>query len=276
MMQRKWLMILLMLLLAFAAACGGTGDSAEGQPCSDVEVGETDGMADLQGCTLRVAVENAYQPFNFIDTDTGEAVGYDYGIFNEVCERINCEPEYIETSWDAMVAIMGGEGDFDTFDVGANGITITEERDQFVDFSTPYITSSQVLLVREDEDRFVEPDELSADSNLLIGTQLGTTNYDVAVELVGEDRIVAYDQFGTAVQSLINGEVDAVIIDNVAGQGYAGQNAESVKITGQAVSGEELGFIFSSNSPLREAVNEALAAMEADGEMEALYNTWFE
>src|SRR5690606_38403072 len=115
-----------------------------------------------------------------------------------------------------------GEGDFDTFDVGADGITITEERGQNVDFSDPYIQLEQVLLVGIDEDRFSTPEEFAADESLLIGTQPGTTNYDTAAELVGEARIVAYDQFGLAVQALINGDVDAVMMDNVAGLGYVG------------------------------------------------------
>lgn len=275
MIQKKWLLILVSLLLAVLVACGG-GDSAEGGPCSEVEVGEQDnGLADLKGCTLRIAVENAYQPFNFIDVDTGEAVGYDYDIFNEVCTRINCEPEYVETSWDAIVAIMGGEGQFDTFDVGADGITITPERDQFVDFSDPYIQSSQVLLVNIDETRFTEPAEFAAIDELLIGTIPGTTNYDVAAELVGEDRIIGYDQFGTAVQSLINGEVDAVVIDNVAGQGYVGQNADAVKITGEMITGEDLGFIFATGSPLTEAVNGGLDDMRSDGTLDQLFEKWF-
>jgi polar amino acid transport system substrate-binding protein len=234
-----------------------------------------DGKPDLNGCILRVAVENAYQPFNFIDTTTNEAVGYDYDIFNELCTRINCQPEFVETSWDAMIAAMGGEGGFDTYDVGADGITITEERAQNVDFSIPYITSSQVLLVRVDEDRFAEPAEFAADPELLIGTQLGTTNYDAAVTLVGEDRVVAYDQFGPAVQALINGDVDAVMIDNVAGLGYVGVNADTVKITGEAVQSEELGFIFGKGSPLVEHVNWALEDMIADGTLDTLYNKWF-
>jgi polar amino acid transport system substrate-binding protein len=224
---------------------------------------------------LRIAVENAYQPFNFIDTETGEAVGYDYDIFNEICTRINCQPEFIETSWDAMVAVMGGEGSFDTFDVGADGITITEERAQHVDFSIPYITSSQVLLVRIDEDRFVEPADFAANAELLIGTQLGTTNYDAAVTLVGEDRVIAYDQFGPAVQALINGDVDAVMIDNVAGIGYVGVNADALKITGEAVQSEELGFILGKGSPLTAPINWGLEEIKADGTLDALYEKWF-
>ena len=263
-----------LLLLAACQPVESPGGTAS-VPCNEAEITETDGKPDLNGCVLRIAVENAYQPFNYIDTETGEAVGYDYDIFNEVCTRINCQPDFVETSWDAMVAVMGGEGSFDTFDVGADGITITEARAQNVDFSAPYITSSQVLLVRIDEERFTEPSELAADPNLRVGTQLGTTNYDTAVELVGEDRVVAYDQFGTAVQALINGDVDAVMIDNVSGIGYVGVNAEDLKITGEAVQSEELGFIFGKGSPLVDPVNWAIEDMRADGSLETLFQKWF-
>jgi polar amino acid transport system substrate-binding protein len=283
---RNLMLLLTVLLMVAMAACapvaapsgessGEEATATTGGPCSEVTVGESDGMPDLQGCTLRIAVENAYQPFNFIDTDTGEGVGYDYDIFTEICARINCTPEFEETSWDAMVAIMGGQGDFDTFDVGADGITITEERAQNVDFSIPYIQSAQVLLVGINEDRFTEPAEFAADENLLIGTQLGTTNYDAAVNLVGEDRVTAFDQFGAAVQALINGDVDAVMIDNVAGQGYVGANSETLKITGEAVESEELGFIFSKGSPLVEPINTGLQSMIEDGTLEELFTKWF-
>ncbi len=277
-----WVTLLAAIAVLLLGACqavepsGATGETnVEAVPCNRAEITQADGRFDLNGCILRVAVENAYQPFNFIDTETGEAVGYDYDIFNEACARLNCEPEYVETSWDAMVAVMGGEGSFDTFDVGADGITITEERAQHVDFSIPYITSTQMLLVRIDEDRFVQPEEFAADPNLIVGTQLGTTNYDAAVELVGEERVRAYDQFGPAVQALINGDVDAVVIDNVAGLGYVGANSDRVKLTGDPITGEELGFIFGKGSPLREPINWAIEQMTADGTLDELYNEWF-
>src|SRR5690606_30440827 len=146
-----WVTLLAAMAVLILGACqavepsGAAGEAADASvevvPCNRAEITQPDGRYDLNGCILRVAVENAYQPFNFIDTETGEAVGYDYDIFVEACERLNCEVEFIETSWDAMVAVMGGEGSFDTFDVGADGITITEERAQHVDFSIPYITS---------------------------------------------------------------------------------------------------------------------------------------
>ena len=266
--------ILAVLLLA---SCQTVSAPAADQPvpCNRAEVTEVDGKPDLGGCILRVAVENAYQPFNYIDSETGKAIGYDYDIFPMICERVNCQVEFIETSWDAMVAVMGGEGSFDTFDVGADGITITEERAKNVDFSQPYISSVQVLLVRIDEDRFTEPAEFAANPDLIIGTQLGSTNYDAAVELVGESRVTAFDQFGTAVQAMINGDVDAVMIDNVSGIGYQGTNADKVKLTGSAVRSEALGFIFGKGSALVAPVDYALSEMDADGTLAQLFDKWF-
>jgi polar amino acid transport system substrate-binding protein len=268
-------------LLFVLAACSATGTpaSAEASPvaCNQLgEVQQVEGRPDLQGCVLRIAVENAYQPFNYIDPETSLAIGYDYDVFAEICERLNCQTEFVETSWDAMVAAMAGAGGFDTYDVSANGITITEERAQNVDFSDPYVISLQVLLVQVDEARFVEPEEFAADPGLRIGTQLGTTNYNAALELVGQDRVVAYDQFGTAVQALINGDVDAVMIDNVAGIGYQGVNADQLKITGAPVQSEELGFIYGKGSVLTAPINFALAEMVADGTLAELSSKWFE
>jgi polar amino acid transport system substrate-binding protein len=268
-------------LLFVLAACIATGTpaGAEVSPvaCNQLnEVQQVEGRPDLQGCVLRIAVENAYQPFNYIDPETSQAIGYDYDVFAEICERLNCQTEFVETSWDAMVAAMAGEGGFDTYDVGADGITITGERAQNVDFSDPYVASLQVLLVQADEARFTEPEEFAADPSLRIGTQLGTTNYNAALELVGQDRVVAYDQFGTAVQALINGDVDAVMIDNVAGIGYQGVNADQLKITGAPVQSEELGFIYGKGSVLTAPINFALAEMVADGTLAELSSKWFE
>src|SRR5690349_14212070 len=145
MILRKTLLAASALIVLLLAACGsaasGGGSAAAGSgPCSKAEIKQADGKYDLGGCTLRIAEENAYQPFNFIDTKTNKAQGYDYDIFAAICKTINCQTEFVETTWDSMVAIMGGNGKADAFDVGADGITITPERAKNVDFSAPYIT----------------------------------------------------------------------------------------------------------------------------------------
>ena len=229
-------------------------------------------LPDLMGATITVAVENAYIPFNFIDQETGEAVGWDYDMLGELCARLNCVPEYVETSWDGMIlAVSNGE-----YDMAADGITIKEDRAEIVDFSDGYISLEQVLLGRIDEMRFDGSEALAADASLIVGVQPGTTNYWVALELVGEERIVTYETFPVAVQALIAGDVDAVVMDDVAGQGYVGANAEQLQIVGGPLtSTEELGFIFPLGSGLRDAINAGMDSLRADGTLQAINNKWF-
>ena len=231
-----------------------------------------DDLPDLGGETITIAIENAYPPFNYLD-DEGNPIGWDYDAVNEICARINCVPEFVETSWDGMIlAVSNGE-----FDMAADGITIKEDRAEIVDFSQGYVTLKQVLLVRADEDRFTETDDFFGNDDYLLGVQPGTTNYFTAAEILGEDneRLVAYETFPVAVQALIAGDVDAVILDDVAGAGYLGANADAVKITGEPLTAtEELGFIFPMGSELRDAVDAALDSMEADGTLFDLNVKW--
>jgi polar amino acid transport system substrate-binding protein len=110
-----------------------------------------------------------------------------------------------------------------------DGITITDERKEQVDFSEPYMVSQQFMLVRADEDRFQTPEEFAADPDLLIGSQSGTTNFYVAVYdiLDGDEanpRIKLFENFGAAVQALIIGDVDMVLMDAASSRGYIGAN----------------------------------------------------
>jgi phosphate/phosphite/phosphonate ABC transporter binding protein len=230
-----------------------------------------DELPDLGGREITVAVENAYLPFNFISLETGEPGGWDYDFLAEACARLNCVPVYVEFGWDTMITAVS-EGQFD---MAADGITITEERAEVVDFSDGYVSIEQRMLVRIDETRFANAEEFAADSSLVFGEQVGTTNYDKAVELVGEERVVAFDDFGLTVQSLIAGDVDAVIIDEVAGQGYVGANSESVMLIGESLSSDALGFIFPKGSDLVAPFNAVIAQMKADGSLAAINTKWF-
>ena len=127
---------------------------------------------DLGGRTVTVAVENAYPPFNYLDEE-GNAIGWDYDVVGAICEIVNCVPEYVQTSWDGLIiAVSNGE-----FDMAANGITIKEDRLDFVDFSFGYVSLVQRMLVRIDEDRFSTGEEFKAMEDLIIGVQPGTTNW---------------------------------------------------------------------------------------------------
>jgi polar amino acid transport system substrate-binding protein len=261
-------------LAAGLGACGGDDDDDDAAS-SDAETetgGESSGdLPDLDGREVTVAVENAYLPFNYIDPESGEGAGWDYDAWNAICEQLNCVPSYEEAAWEGMIqAVADGQ-----FDAAADGITINDERAEIVDFSDGYITVAQRLLVRKGEDRFAEAEDITADESFKIGTQTGTTNFDKAVELWGESRIQAFEQFGFAVQALINGDVDVVIMDETAGLGYVGENAPDLELVGEPLQSDELGFIFPKDSDLVEPVNAALAALEADGTLDELAEKYF-
>jgi polar amino acid transport system substrate-binding protein len=270
-MKHRILFGALLAVSLVLAACGPAATAT-----SAVSTAAVGGLPDLGGRTIRIAVENAYNPFNFIDEATGEGKGYDYDLFAEACKRLNCKPEFVTTSWDTIVAVMGGSGNADTFDIAADGITITPERAEHVDFSMPYISLSQQLLVRAEETRFTDVESAKAVEGLKFGAQPGTTNYDLTAETFGEDNIVAFDQYGLIVQALMSGDIDGMLIDNVAGQGYIDANPEKVKLTGAPLSTEELGFVYPKGSELVAPFDAALAQMKADGTLDTIYAKWFQ
>ncbi len=166
------------------------------------------------------------------------------------------------------------------FDMGMDGITITEERAEQVDFSAPYINSQQFMLVRADEERFDNPEAFAADEELLVGAQAGTTGFYTAVYdiLDGDEanpRIQLFDNFGASVQALINGDVDLVLVDAASGRGYVGANPEALKVVGDALTSEEFGFIFTPGSDLVEPINAAIDSLQQDGYLEYLNTKWF-
>ena len=217
------------------------------------------------------AVENGYVPFNFIRTDTRAAEGWDYDIAAELGRRLGFTPVFREIAWDSMIqGIATGQ-----FDLAGNGITITDERARVVDFSDGYMTVNQRLLVRRDETRFTSLATFAASAAARVGAQKGNTNYTKAEKLVGPARVVAFDGFGELIQALLNRDLDAVLIDDVGGQGYVGTHREKLKLLEGGLPGQDLGFIFPKNSPLRPEINLALAAMRADGTLARINGKWF-
>jgi polar amino acid transport system substrate-binding protein len=228
-------------------------------------------LPNLGGRTVIVAVEDDYPPFNYIVPATRKPGGWDYDAVREIGRRLNFHPEFREISWDSMIqAVATGQ-----FDMAANGITVTPERSRVVDFSTSYAQVHQRLLVRIDERRFSTLAEFAGTPGARLGAQKGNTNYTRAQELVGPSRIVAYDGFGDLVQAVLSGDLDAVIIDDVGGQGYVGANAGRLRMLDGALAGQDLAMVFPLGSSLRPAVDEALAGMRADGTLARIGAFWF-
>jgi polar amino acid transport system substrate-binding protein len=258
--------LMTILVLVVAAACAPAAPT-EAPPEAPPEAAEND----LGGMEVNIAVENAYPPFNYIDEETNEMVGWDYDACRAICEVLNCTPVFVEAAWEGIFeATAAGE-----YDMVADGVTITPERDEVVDFSIPYMVIAQFIVVRTDEKEIVDEASLIA-SDVMVGTQIGTTNEAKAIELVGEERVQSFDTFDLPIQALIAGDVDAVIMDEEAAKGFVEQNPAEIMILVRPVTGaEELGFVFPPGSDLVEPVNYALGVLEADGTLDTLYDKYW-
>lgn len=229
---------------------------------------------DLGGRTVLVGSDTTYPPFESV-SEAGEIVGFDVDVVNAVCERINCVAEFTTYAWDGIVAAIGA-GTFQDFDMVASGVTITEERDATVDFSSPYVTVSQAIATTTANEAYTLEDFIAEGSELTLGTQLGTTNYELAVELVSEDRVVSYDDFNSTVLALLQGDIDGMIVDDVSAAGFLEQYpGEMVTNISGLTSGEALGFVFEPGDELLDAFNAGLQMIEEDGTLEAIRAEWF-
>ena len=233
-------------------------------------------LPDLGGKAVVVVTENAYPPLQFVDPKTGEQIGWEYDAMNEIAKRLNAKVEYQNTSWDAMIqAVSDGQ-----YQIGMTGITIKDDRKEKVDFSDPYMRSEQFMLVRGDETRFTDAKTFGAFNDGLVGAQAGTTPFYTAVYSVldgneANPRIKLFETFGATVQALKSGDVDMVLTDGTAGKGYVDASNGGLKLIGGPLGTEDFGFIFPKGSDLVAPVNAAIAAMKADGTLDALNKKWF-
>ncbi len=272
--MRKYGLLFLLLTVLLLAACQQAGEATPTEPpaviptCAEIPAGD---VPDLGGREITMAVENAYPPFNAIDEASGEGVGWDYDTGREICERLNCVPVFKEAAWDGIFpAMAAGE-----YDMLFDGVTYTVDRAKEVAFSCSYVTIGQVLLVRIDEDRFTTPDEFKANTELRAATQIGTTNEQAAIDFIGVDRVQSFEDFPTATQAVLAGDLDAVIVDTVSAVGLSEANPGQLKIIPGITSDEQLALVFPPGSDLIDPVNAALRAMADDGTLDELNNKWF-
>ena len=233
-------------------------------------------LPDLGGKAVVVVTENAYPPLQFVDPKSGQQIGWEYDAMNEIAKRLNFKVEYQNTSWDAMIQAVSDK----QYEVGMTGITINDERKAKVDFSEPYMRSEQFMLVRADETRFSDAKTFGEFKDGLVGAQPGTTPFYTAVYSVldGNEqnpRIKLFETFGATVQALKTGDVDVVLTDGTAGKGYVDASGGALKLIGGPLGTEDFGFIFPKGSELVQPINAAIAALKADGTIDALNKKWF-
>ena len=232
-------------------------------------------LPDLGGREIVIVTENAYPPLQFTDK-SGAAVGWEYDAVAEIAKRLNLVVKYENTSWDAMIpAVSEGQ-----FDMGMTGITIKDDRKEKVDFSEPYMRSEMLMSVRGDEARFTDAATFAAIPELLVSAQPGTSPFYAAIYniLDGNEenaRVIKFETFGAGLEALKTGDVDLTLSDSTAANGYVAASNGALKIVGAPLASEDFGFIFPKGSEFVAPVNAAIAAMKADGSMDALNQKWF-
>ena len=233
-------------------------------------------LPDLEGREVVVVTENAYPPLQFVDPKSGDAIGWEYDAMRELARRLNFTLVIENSSWDAMIPAISEA----QYDIGMTGITIRDDRKEMVDFSAPYMRSEMFMLVRADEERFSNAEQFAALEDGLVGAQAGTTPFYTAVYEVldGNEqnpRIKLFETFGASVQALRSNDVDLVLTDGTAGNGYVSANPDTFKLVGEAMGSEDFGFIFPKGSELVEPINAGIASMQEDGTIDKLNVTWF-
>ena len=275
-MRKISIVVMALAALSVTSAFAMGGKEAPGAAAGSEPTMSASGLPDLGGRVIVAVTENAYTPLNFVDPKTGKAMGWEYDAVNEIAKRLGATVEWKVCSWDTMIqAVRDGQ-----FDVGMDGITINQERKAQVDFSAPYMVSQQFMLVRADESRFADAKAFGANPKLLVGSQAGTTNFFVAIYEVldGNEknpRVKLFETFGAAVQALLAGDVDTVLMDAASTKGFIGDNPNMLKTVGGPLGTEEFGFIFKPGSDLVAPFNAAIESMKKDGSLEALNTKWF-
>jgi ABC-type amino acid transport substrate-binding protein len=256
--SRQTVFIVALALAAIAmiaAGCGGGSDTT----------GEEGGGGG--GEKLTVGSDVPYPPFEEFGQTKTEFKGFDVELMEAIGERIGREVEFVDTSFDTIfVDLAQGK-----FDVVASASTITEEREETVDFSEPYYQAEQAILVQNGG----KIDSVEAMNGAIIGAQKGTTGAEFVEENVEAGELRTYPQGPDAVNALKSGVVEAVVIDIPVAEN-AVKNTTGIEVSTPIPTEEEYGFaVAKNNEALLEEINEGLAEVKEDGTYAEIYEGVF-
>ena len=288
--MKKLLAILLALSMCFAllTGCGSSSDAAEqpaeepaaeepaaeepaeepaaAEPAEDAEAadGEAAALTTVTEGVLTMSTNAAFPPYE-MTTDDGGFEGIDVELAGAIAEKLGLELQIDDMDFDsALLAVQQGKSD-----IVMAGVSVTDDRLLVMDFSDSYATGVQVVIVPEGSD--VTIDNLGEHT---IGTQRATTGNIYCTDDYGEDHVVAYDNGITAVQALMNGQVDCVVIDSAPAQEFVAANPGLTILDTEYVSEEYAIGMAKGNTALVEAVNQALAELKADGTIQSIVDKY--
>jgi ABC-type amino acid transport substrate-binding protein len=241
-------------------------EPAAEEPAAEEPAAEEEAMAEVGAITVGINAE--YPPFEAVD-DAGNIVGFDADLMAAIAEAAGFDYEWVNTRWDGIfVALASGE-----FDAVMSAATITAERAETVDFSDPYFNAGQSITVRADNTDIMGPDDLAGKK---ASAQLGTTG-DIWLTEETQAEVVRYDENTQAFLALSTGDVDAAVADSPTAAEIVRANPEmNLKILPDVYTDEFYGIAVSKERPeVLAAINEGLAAVQASGEYDEIYDKWF-
>jgi polar amino acid transport system substrate-binding protein len=255
-------LLLVAVVALVAAGCGSDDDTTDsGTETSASTEGGGEGLE-----PLTVGSDIPYPPFE--DFGPGkEPVGYDVELLTTIAEDIGRKAEFQDTSFDTIFRDLA-QGRFEAV---ASATTITDEREETVDFTNPYYFSEQAILVKEGG----EIDSVEALAGKTVGVQQGTTGEEFVEEKVDEGEMRSYPQGPDAVNALKSGVVDAVVIDIPVAEN-AVEKAGGIEVSAAIPTEEEYGFVVAQGeTELLEDLNEALETAKDNGTFSTIYEKWF-
>lgn len=277
--MKKILALVLALCMVFAlAACGEAAsdptDAPESEaPASEAPASEAPASEAPEGDgTFTTIVEgkltmstNAQFPPYEMTTDDGGFEGIDVEIATAIAEKLGLELDILDMDFDsALLAVQQGKSD-----IVMAGVTVNEDRQLVMDFTDSYATGVQVIIVKEGSD--VTIDNMGEG---LIGTQRGTTGNIYCTDNYGEEHVMAYDDGFTAVQALMNGQVDCVVIDNAPAQEFV-KNNPGLTILDTEYANEDYAIgLNKGNTALLDAINTALNELISDGTVQTIIDKY--
>ena len=252
-------------------ACGGSSSSTASSPASSAassEAASTSAAAELttvEAGKLTMATNATFPPYE-MTTDSGEIEGIDVDTAKAIAEKLGLELQIDDMDFDAaLLSVQQGKAD-----MVMAGVTVTDERKAVMDFSDSYATGIQSIIVPNGSD-IASPDDLAGKK---IGTQRGTTGFIYCSDDYGDDNVIGFDDGATAVQNLLAGKVDCVVIDNVPAQEYVKANAGLTILDTEYANEDYAIGLAKDNTALQEALNKALAELKADGTIQSIIDKY--
>jgi polar amino acid transport system substrate-binding protein len=221
--------------------------------------------------TLTMCTNAAFPPYEFYDED-GNATGIDVEIAKAIGAKLGYDIEIVDIEFAQCIpGVQSGKYDF-----SAAGMTVTEERKQMVQFTDTYATGIQSIIVPADSTVTGLDDFVEANGTVKVGVQMATTGdlyttWDYEDE--GKGTVDRYANGAAAVQALLAGKVDCVVIDNEPAKNFVAQN-EGLKILDTAYAEEEYAMAFAKDSPIYADFNAALAELIEDGTVKGIIDTF--